>query len=84
MIYFLRLLVAVIIGLLILLAISACGKKEEPPTYKGPITAEPEGVRILNSRNIFRDEATGCEYVSNGTGITPRLNNLGSPICGKH
>lgn len=30
---------------------------------------------------ILRDPDNGCQYVSRGRGITPRLNPDGSPMC---
>lgn len=44
------------------------------PNHK-PAKADPINV------GIFADPLTGCQYITNGTGIVPRLTKNGEHIC---
>ncbi|EGT7582913.1 hypothetical protein JE599_002244 [Salmonella enterica] len=32
---------------------------------------------------LYTDHATGCQYLGNGSGLTPRMDALGYQMCGK-
>ncbi|EBW6359727.1 hypothetical protein DPU24_02520 [Salmonella enterica subsp. enterica serovar Oranienburg] len=33
--------------------------------------------------NLYTDHATGCQYLGNGSGLTPRMDAQGYQMCGK-
>lgn len=32
--------------------------------------------------NLYTDHKTGCQYLGNGSGLTPRMDALGYQVCG--
>lgn len=42
-----------------------------------------DSVEARSGLSLYTDYSTGCQYVSAGGGITPRMGKDGKQICGK-
>ena len=47
-----------------------------------PTAATDAGWRHRSGLKLYTDHGTGCQYVSTGGDIIPRLGRDGQPVCG--
>lgn len=74
-------------ALSLILAIGSCSTTTETSDDEDPQIVEAENSDIEKvphpeEARLYTDPVYGCEYIVDpGTGITPRLNSDGNPVC---
>lgn len=67
--------------ILCLASLTGCNRAVEGQAAEAPPTNDVGLTWANDAQTIFRDDETGCQYLYQSTGITPRLGSDGRPMC---